>query len=70
MLANDNPAAAAALVEKLTPENRGALAENIATQWLQQDPTAARAWIATAPLTDEVKKRLLANEVRQRLPMF
>jgi hypothetical protein len=58
-LANDNPAAAIALLNKLTPENREGTAEMIAAQWLQVDPAAARAWIATAPLTDEVKQRLL-----------
>ena len=64
-LANGNPALAATLLEKVTPERRAGVSELIASQWLQSDPAAARAWLDTAPLSEAakaaLKKRLLGN---------
>ena len=42
--------------EKLRAERM----ENLAEVWLHRDASAARAWIAQAPLTDAAKSRLLA----------
>ena len=58
-MADDNPAGAAALLENTTPENRAAVGELIAYQWLLLDPAAARDWIAKAPLSPEQKLKLL-----------
>jgi len=33
--------------------------DNLARQWLQQDETAARAWIQQAPISEEKKRTLL-----------
>ena len=60
-LANVNPAAAAALLEKVSPDGRAGIGETIAAQWLETDPVAARAWLTKAPLPDEVKQRLLSQ---------
>ena len=60
-LANVNPAVAAALLEKVSPDGRAGIGETIAAQWLETDPVAARAWLTKAPLPDEVKQRLLSQ---------
>ncbi len=41
------------------PKRRQKLQADLATEWLKQDPTAARAWIANSTLSEETKASLL-----------
>jgi GNAT superfamily N-acetyltransferase len=45
----------------VNPDGRPTLAERAALGWLQVDPAAARAWIGTAPLPADLKRKLLGN---------
>jgi RNA polymerase sigma factor (sigma-70 family) len=57
------PAALAELLDTFAdPELYKKYGENMAQVWLARDETAARAWIADAPLADDVKQRLLKKD--------
>ena len=58
-LANSDPAQAASLLGKVFELNRPSAAQLIMMQWLQTDPTAAKAWVPTAPINEVLKQRLL-----------
>jgi len=38
--------------------------QNLANNWLNRDAQAARSWIATSPLPQDVKERLLKTKTQ------
>jgi hypothetical protein len=60
-IAENDPAAAAAWATTITDQNtRERALQSIATQWLNRDAGAARAWIQSSSLPDAQKTHLLA----------
>lgn len=58
---NNDPATAVQLIAGIGDDKmRTSQYENLAQNWLRNDPQGAQNWIAQAPLTAEVKQRLLA----------
>ena len=59
-LAYSSPELAAPWAETLTDQNiRNSQIENVARHWLENDRSAAEAWLAKVNLPDDRKQRLL-----------
>jgi len=55
-----SPEAALTWVKGISDEkDRLHQTENIARDWIRQDPTTARGWISTSNLPEDIRKRLL-----------
>jgi hypothetical protein len=62
-LFNNDPQGAVSWVAMIGDEKmRNGRLENLADNWLRNDEDAARAWIPTSSLPDDVKSRLLSQK--------